>query len=906
MKQSLVLLLLFIPHLQAAAQINYTAKFKKELAAHPAEDTFRVNRLNEMSLGPDLSRDESKKISTEALAIAAKIGYETGKAMAMSNLGMLLQLQGNTAQGVKMMNEAEAISDKMGDLKLKAFILSRKGGLINSPRSLQYNLEGEKIATQIGNQRLLSIIEFYIGGYYFDQLSDYPKSLEYYLKALHAAEQSNDLAVNVHIWRNLGTFYANLGDQDKALQYLQEASQANKLLGSNNIESSLQQSLGESYRLTGKYREAIEAYKLSNQLTTRADFLFINESNLADVYTRMDSLPQAFAYGFNSLNAARKASDSSAMAWVYGVLSRASLKSNRADSAIYYAKLGLTCAQQSHTLEFLRDNNLALANAYAAKKDFGNAYPYHLQYITYRDSMLSGEVRNKTSLLTYNSQLSKKEVEIGALGQQKKDQQKILYSIAAVLLLILLSAILLWRNNRQKQKANTLLQKQKEEIDSKASNVELLGEIGRKITSSLSVETIISTAYDNVNSLMNASVFGIGIYHDDTKALQFPATYENGQALPAYSISLNQKKWFAVLCFNRKEEFIIGDLENEYRDYMQHMPNRVYSNLPASLIYLPLKVKDKILGVVTVQSFQQHAYSEYHLFMLRNIAIYAAIALENAESYKKLNLTINSLKQTQTQLVQAEKMASLGQLTAGIAHEIQNPLNFVNNFSEVNKEMLEELKAERIKPKADRDEALEDEIINDVMANEEKINYHGKRADAIVKGMLQHSRSSSGKKEPTDINALADEYLRLTYHGLRAKDKSFNAAFETNFDEAIGKINIVPQDIGRVIMNLLTNAFYVVDEKKKSGVDGYEPTVTISTKKIDDKVFISVTDNGNGIPQNIVDKIFQPFFTTKPTGQGTGLGLSLSYDILKAHGGEIKVETKEEMGTTFIIQLPVN
>jgi two-component system NtrC family sensor kinase len=268
----------------------------------------------------------------------------------------------------------------------------------------------------------------------------------------------------------------------------------------------------------------------------------------------------------------------------------------------------------------------------------------------------------------------------------------------------------------------------------------------------------------------------------------------------------------------------------------------------------------------------------------------------------KVESTLQELTATQAQLVQSEKMASLGELTAGIAHEIQNPLNFVNNFSEVSKELLEEMKTELNNGNAEDAK----EIADDVIQNLEKINYHGKRADAIVKGMLQHSRSSSGKKEPTDINALADEYLRLTYHGLRAKDKSFNAAFETNFDEAIGKINIVPQDVGRVIMNLLTNAFYVVDEKKKSGVDGYEPTVTISTKKIDDKVFISVTDNGNGIPQNIVDKIFQPFFTTKPTGQGTGLGLSLSYDILKAHGGEIKVETKEEMGTTFIIQLPVN
>ncbi len=257
------------------------------------------------------------------------------------------------------------------------------------------------------------------------------------------------------------------------------------------------------------------------------------------------------------------------------------------------------------------------------------------------------------------------------------------------------------------------------------------------------------------------------------------------------------------------------------------------------------------------------------------------------------------LKAAQTQLIQSEKMASLGELTAGIAHEIQNPLNFVNNFSEVNKEMIAELQIEL--KDGNVEEAIN--ISNDIKNNEEKINHHGKRADAIVKGMLQHSRQTSGTKEPTDINALCDEYLRLSYHGLRAKDKNFNADFKTDFDDSINKINIIPQDIGRVLLNLFNNAFYVVNEKKKTADATYQPTVSIQTKRMNDKIEIKVTDNGNGIPQNIVDKIFQPFFTTKPTGQGTGLGLSLSYDIIKAHGGEIKVETKEGAGTIFIIQL---
>jgi two-component system, NtrC family, sensor kinase len=271
---------------------------------------------------------------------------------------------------------------------------------------------------------------------------------------------------------------------------------------------------------------------------------------------------------------------------------------------------------------------------------------------------------------------------------------------------------------------------------------------------------------------------------------------------------------------------------------------------------------------------------------------------------KKLIDALADLKATQAQLIQSEKMASLGELTAGIAHEIQNPLNFVNNFSDINTELIDEMK-----------EALESgnrelatKIASDISSNEEKINNHGKRADAIVKNMLQHSRTSNGKKELTDLNALVYEYLRLSYHGLRAKDKAFSAKYKTGFDNSIGKINIVPQDIGRVLLNLMNNAFYSVNEKHASADSAgqqYEPTVTINTKKTGDNISISVADNGKGIPQSVLDKIFQPFFTTKPTGQGTGLGLSLAYDIIKANGGELKVETREGEGAEFLIQLPL-
>ncbi len=326
---------------------------------------------------------------------------------------------------------------------------------------------------------------------------------------------------------------------------------------------------------------------------------------------------------------------------------------------------------------------------------------------------------------------------------------------------------------------------------------------------------------------------------------------------------------------------------------------------------------EKMLALSQAQMKRQKITRNFSLFGMFVAFVLVGIVfvrfIEKKKLSNRLNKTLADLKSTQSQLIHAEKMASLGELTAGIAHEIQNPLNFVNNFSEVSNELMVEMKEELV---AGNQEAAM-EIAEDIMKNLEKINHHGKRADAIVKGMLQHSRASTGQKEPTDINALADECLRLAYHGLKAKDKTFNVTLTTDFDGSIGKMNIIPQDIGRVLLNLMTNAFYACNEKNRllkaeknnpesSSVheQNYQPTVIVSTKKLNNKVQIVVKDNGNGIPQTVLDKIFRPFFTTKPSGEGTGLGLSMSYDIVtKAHGGELKVNTVEGEFAEFIIVL---
>jgi signal transduction histidine kinase len=718
MRKIVLSAILFLSVIFLAAQNKQTELLRQQLKEHLQEDTARVNLLNRLSSADGVSPDDREKLAKEALALAEKIGYEVGQGYAILNLGGASNIKGNVQEGIRLINRGDSMAKKLGDVDLEITALLRKSGTRisqNATEALGYALQAEELAAKSGNKLLLSAALRTIGNTYQNSLSDYSRGMEYIMKSIPVSEEANCLTCLALSWTSLAGLYNVIGDQEKALLYYQKAFDANKELGNTNLAYNLLNNIGERYRLTGRYPEAIKAYKESLLGLKDPYRIGLTESNLADVYVRTDSLPDAFYYGFSALKIAKEIEDKEGETWIDGILSRAYLKNKMADSAIYYGNYGLNLAKETGTIEFMRDNAEALSNAYAFKNDFRNAYNYRNLFTAYRDSMINAEVSNKSTVLAYNYDLEKKQAEITSLSQQKKLQQNFLISVLAVLLIIIIGSIALMRNNRQKR------------------------------------------------------------------------------------------------------------------------------------------------------------------------------------------LALAELKQTQTQLVQSEKMASLGELTAGIAHEIQNPLNFVNNFSDVNTELLKELSDEIEKGNISEVKNL----AADLTENSRKINQHGKRADAIVKGMLQHSRTDAGHKELTDINAYADEYLRLAFHGMRAKDKSFNAAIQTDFDKTIGKINIVPQDIGRVLLNLYNNAFYAVNEKKKSSEGGFEPAVIVSTKKAGNKAEIKVKDNGYGIPQNKIDKIFQPFFTTKPAGAGTGLGLSLSYDIIKAHGGEIQAGNTENGGAVFTILLPL-
>ncbi len=752
-------------------------------------------------------------------------------------------------------------------------------------------------------------------GNIFVNTGNYPKALEIYLQVLRIAEElKDDVSIGTAL-SNLSDVYFYEGDIKRSVDYSQRGiSIYKKLKDSSGLNTALA-NLGDTYEKTNQIDSALHYTRLGYLMALslkNSPLMGTALNNLGNVFLKLNKADSAMIYYKSGLPYIKRDNNDNGLCETYLGMAKIFFQKNNIDSCLYYARLSFNIAKNVGFLDNLLNASNFLAGYYKSARNIDSAYAYQAATIAAKDSLFSQQKANEFQSMTYDEDMRQQQIE------DAKEQARVQVKQNALiggLLTLLVVAFLLIRNNRQRRKANVLLQNQKQEIGNKAqelsvqkdnlqqsyNNVEQLGEIGRKITSSLSVEKIIGTVYDNVNVLMDAAVFGIGIYDDSLKRIEFPATYENGKALPFYANSIDDKNRFGPVCFNSGKEIIVGNLFKEYKDHIQEVPTPHEGGQPVSIIFLPLIAKGERLGVITVQSFQENAYSEYHLFMLRNIATYTAIAIENAESFDKLNQTVSTLKSTQSQLIQSEKMASLGELTAGIAHEIQNPLNFINNFSEVNNELIEELKSEQ--PASGEHNASGNGILNNIFQNNEKIVFHGKRADAIVKGMLQHTRTSSRQKELTDINALADEYLRLSFHGLRAKNKSFNSIMKTEFDSSVGKINIVPQDIGRVILNLYNNAFYAVMEKKKTADEGYQPTVTVSTRKTNSIVELAVTDNGSGIPQNVVDKIFQPFFTTKPTGEGTGLGLSLSYDIVKAHGGEIKVETKEGEGTSFMIFL---
>ncbi len=439
-------------------------------------------------------------------------------------------------------------------------------------------------------------------------------------------------------------------------------------------------------------------------------------------------------------------------------------------------------------------------------------------------------------------------------------------------------------------------------------NIERIGEIGKEITASLDFETIFGRLYEHVNDLIEAPIFGVGVHLPDEHAIEYRLAIEEGKRYAPYRRDTNDKNQFPVWCIEHRAPVFINDVETEYSKYIDRyeheagtLEDGTVSQAPRSLMYLPLMTQDRILGVITVQTVTRNAYTEDDLNLLQTMAAYASVALDNANAYRRLNGTISELRQTQQQLVQQEKMASLGQLTAGIAHEIKNPLNFVNNFADVNAELASELRdlVSRSRNRTIDEVGVElEELVSGLQLNARQISKHGQRADAIVRGMMEHARQGDAERYPVAVNDFVEEYLNLARHGMRASRPGAAVEVVRHYADDVGNATIAPQEMGRVIVNLVTNAFDALEIVEN-------PVLTVATRRVGGRIEIRVTDNGPGIPAEILGKIFEPFFTTKPTGKGTGLGLSLSHDVVtQGHGGTMTAENGPEGGASFVVSIP--
>jgi signal transduction histidine kinase len=450
------------------------------------------------------------------------------------------------------------------------------------------------------------------------------------------------------------------------------------------------------------------------------------------------------------------------------------------------------------------------------------------------------------------------------------------------------------------------------EIARQKESIEFLGEIGRDITATLDLDTVFMRLYQSVNRLFDATIFGVGIYDEDREVITYRLAIERGQRYAPYERDARDENQLPVWCIRNRRPVFINDLHAEVHRYVAHyaeaqrtLDDGTSSSEPCSLIYVPLEAKGRVLGCLTIQSYTAGAYSEYELQMLQNLASYTAIALDNAGAYRRLNETLEDLTTTQAQLVHQEKLASLGALTAGIAHEIKNPLNFINNFAELNCELARE-----VQQALPNGEPVGDilQTLQDIEQNSARILEHGKRADGIVRSMLAHSRGGVGEREPADINALVAEYAALAYHGMRAQYADFTCRLEESYAADIEPLSLISTDIGRVLLNLLSNGFRAVYERRATApAGGYDPVLNVVTRADGDLVEIRIRDNGGGIPPEVAARIFEPFFTTRPAGEGTGLGLSLSHDIVvQGHAGTLTFETTPGEETTFIVRLPLD
>ncbi len=690
---------------------------------------------------------------------------------------------------------------------------------------------------------------------------DLKEALKVANTALTEAERIAYKKGQTNVLIQMANTFNSQGDYASSKNVLTRADSIAQFLGNEDINGTIYSGLGMLYGMQSKYDSAAVYYKKSVAIYTKLDNkiqLGRSYGNLAIGYQMQSDFPKALFYQQESLKLAEEIGNVSGQAYTLMNMGNT------------HQKIGDTLKSEQ---SFLKGIELAKSLDLKNVELYGYSNLSGLYYIqskwekAYEFAILASDL---------GESMGDKGIQAGSLAKaalalEMTKNYKEAYKLATSAVAIAdetAQPLVIYQSYQTKGRVLVAQKKYREAIPFLEHSLEIINQGDGYEPSVADTYISLSLSYEATGNYNKA----LKTYKRSSQIRDSVRKDENIRKATELSMTYDFEKKEAI----SKAEQDIKDAEN-----MRKKNQQEYA------LYL-LAIVLVALSIIIFMQYRRKTLKQKANLLLRS-------------EKQKVEKTLSELKSAQEQLIQSEKMASLGELTAGIAHEIQNPLNFVNNFSEISNELIDEMKEEL--EKGDLEEVKT--IANDIKQNLEKINHHGKRADGIVKGMLQHSRST-GVKEPTDINKLTDEYFRLAYHGLRAKDKSFNALLESDYDDKIKIVDVIPQDIGRVILNLFTNAFYAVDEKKsKSMSEDYKPTVSVKTKKTKDSIVITIRDNGNGIPKEIIDKIFQPFFTTKPTGKGTGLGLSMSYDIIKAHDGELKVETENSQYTEFKIILPI-
>ncbi len=811
------------------------------------DDVEKIDILNEIAW--EVQRKDpvkALKLCTEAKALSENLRYEKGLAYAIRNMGVCNTWQSKLEPALSCSLEALEMFKTLGDKLAEA-------------------------------QSYISLGTIY---YY---LGEYEKSLESYIAAEMANETIGNKAGQSQALNGAGMVYQSLANPKKALDFLLKGHELSIEAGDKKTESYILDSIGESYISLAEYDKAYEYYVQCLKLAEETGDMRVQSYALfgmGEVFNGKDMYHEAGDYYFRSLSLRREIGYKAGEAVSLLHFGKFFLKYGDTPKAIDFLEQSLKVSEEIGIKGTIYKVHEVMAEAYEKLDDLPRFVEHFKLFHKLRSEVIKEELENKQKNLSMQFEVERlqKEAEINRL-------------------------------------TNVVLKEKNEALEGAYKNFSVLSSMGQDITSSLNFETILNILYDNVNKLMDANIFGIGIYHADKQEIEYKMTIIDSKRLPAYSRSMADKSQFPVWCIENRKEIFINDLPNEYHHYIEDYHDRKNFGQflgekpqdPTSMIYLPLLVKEEVIGLISVQSFKKDAYTPYQLDMLRTLASYTAAALENASAYETLSNTYSELTQTQQQLVQADKMASLGQLTAGIAHEINNPVNFmsgsikplhrdiedliefIRRYDEIIGDALPEDKMKELKAmKADMDiDFTMQEILTLLKGVEEGAN----RTSEIVKGLRNFSRLDESSWKNADLNEGIESTLLLLNNKLLEK----KIHLEKNLNK-IPLINCYPGQINQVLMNIIGNA---IDANEVSG------RITISSIADNGLVKVSIKDEGMGMTEDIKQKIFEPFFTTKEVGKGTGLGLSISYGIIDKHHGKIQVESQPGKGTEFIISLPV-